>query len=194
MKVEFLKGLGLEDETIAKIQAESGKDIQKEKDKYADLEKSVESKDSTIAEKDKTIKELNDKISKMDDSDTKVKELQETIDQYEKAEKERKDKEAEQEAEASLRANFEEVVKDKNFVNDYTKESIFNEVKTLLAQAENKGKGITDIFNSLTKDKEGIFASSKPTAKFGSQGGNDKAEGEETTADYIRNALFGNKN
>ena len=32
MKVDFLKELGLTDEQISKIQAESGKDVQKEKD------------------------------------------------------------------------------------------------------------------------------------------------------------------
>ena len=46
---------------------------------------------------------------------------------------------------------------DKKFVNEYTKNAIISDIKTALKDSNNAGKSAKDLFEELTKDKEGIF-------------------------------------
>ena len=46
---------------------------------------------------------------------------------------------------------------DKKFTSDYVKNGLIADIKSELNKAENKGKGISEIFESLTKDKTGLF-------------------------------------
>ena len=55
MKVEFLKGLGLTDEQIQSIQAESGKEIQKYKDENANLKADNDNKKELLENANKEI-------------------------------------------------------------------------------------------------------------------------------------------
>ena len=50
------------------------------------------------------------------------------------------------------------MIGDKKFVNDYTKNSIINEVKTALKDNANLGKSAKDLFEQITNGKDGIFA------------------------------------
>ena len=56
MKTEFLKGLGLTDEQISQIQAESGKDVQKEKDKAAAIQTRLDEANTQIQTLNESIK------------------------------------------------------------------------------------------------------------------------------------------
>ena len=47
--------------------------------------------------------------------------------------------------------------KDKKFVNEFTEAAYISQIKAEMGKPENKGKGITEIFGTLTKDKAGIF-------------------------------------
>lgn len=47
---------------------------------------------------------------------------------------------------------------DKKFTSDYVKNGLIADIKEEFSKPENRGKGINDIFENLTKDKEGIFA------------------------------------
>ena len=53
---------------------------------------------------------------------------------------------------------------DKKFTSDYVRNGIIADMKTEIAKPENKGKGYNEIFETLTKDKEGIFANPNPPA------------------------------
>lgn len=150
MKTDFLKGLGLEQDAIDKIMAENGKDIAKVKADVEELKKQLTDKDASIEELNKTIKEY-------EGTDDTIKTLQKKVADYEQAEKDRVQAEKDAEADRILTENILGVIGDKEFVNDYTKNSIVAQVKTELAKSENKGKGAGEIFETLTKDVEGIF-------------------------------------
>lgn len=133
---EFLKGLDLDKETIDTIMAEHGKLITEEKEKVKEYE-------SKIAD-----------LSSKAETNTKV---QEELDNLKKSI-------AENEAKAKAKAEDEILIKnitsafgDKKFVNEYTKNAIVNDIKTALKDSNNAGKSAKDLFEELTKDKEGIF-------------------------------------
>ena len=63
-----------------------------------------------------------------------------------------------------------EVIGDKKFTNDYTKNGIISELKTEINKAENKGKGYSEIFEAITKDKTGIFENPNPPASIPGMG------------------------
>ena len=72
MKVDFLKELGLSDEQISKIQAESGKDVQKEKDKATAIQ-------TKLDEANEQIKALNETIKGSEGDAQKLKDLQDKV-------------------------------------------------------------------------------------------------------------------
>lgn len=140
---EFLKGLDLDKETIDTIMAEHGKLITEAKEKTQELENKVK-------EYEGKIDELNSKA----ETNTKV---QKELDDL-------KQSIAENEAKAKAKADDEILTKnitsafgDKKFVNEYTKNAIVNDIKTALKDSKNAGKSAKDLFEELTKDKEGIF-------------------------------------
>lgn len=68
------------------------------------------------------------------------------------------DKDAEEKqakAEALLDNKVNEALKDKQFINEYTKSAIVGDIKTALRQNENAN--IEELLSELVKDKEGIF-------------------------------------
>ena len=83
--------------------------------------------------------------------------LKQQIADYEAKEADRVAKEKAKAEDDILTKNINEVFGDKKFVNDYTKNSIVNEIKTALKDSANVGKSAKDLFEEITKDKEGIF-------------------------------------
>lgn len=67
-------------------------------------------------------------------------------------------------ADAELTDAIVAVFGDRKFSSDYVKNGIIADMKTEIAKPENKGKGYAEIFDVLTKDKEGIFANPNPPA------------------------------
>ena len=77
--------------------------------------------------------------------------------------------------EKQMNDNIINAIGDKKFVNDYTKNSIVSEVKTALGDEKNAGKSIKDLFDEITKDKEGIFENPNKPADM--PGANENAFG-----------------
>lgn len=156
---EFLKGLDLEKEVIDKIMAEVGKEKTADKDLIEDLKKSKNDLESKIKTYEEKITELN---SKAEDSTKIQKELddlkQSIASENEKRQAEEKDK--------TITANILNAINDKKFVNDYTKNSIVSEIKTALSDDKNAGKSIKDLFDDITKDKEGLFENPNKPAEL----------------------------
>lgn len=146
MKTEFLKGLELTDEQIKAIQAESGKDVNAEKEKADTLEKKLKAAEDSIAE----LKAMN-----AEGLQRKIGELETQI-AARRAEDERAANEK------ALFERFEKAAGNSKFVNELTKNGIFQEFKSALKSEENKGKADGDIYSALTKDREDIFASRNP--------------------------------
>ena len=57
-----------------------------------------------------------------------------------------------------LTNNIIEAFGDKEFVNEYTRNAIINDIKNGLKDANNGGKSAKDLFEEITKDKLDIFA------------------------------------
>lgn len=140
---EFLKGLELDKETIDTIMAEHGKLITEAKEKTQDLENKVKDYESKIGE-----------LSSKAETNTKV---QEELDNLKKSIAENEAKAKAKAEDEILTKNITSAFGDKKFVNDYTKNAIVNDIKTALKDSNNAGKSAKDLFEELTKDKEGIF-------------------------------------
>lgn len=129
---EYLKDLDLDSDTIDIIMAQYGKLVTKDKEE---------------------IQKLKDELKGLQDNSKGSEELQKKYDELlkEKEEAEKKKQES------KISENILNAIGDKKFVNDYTKNSIVSEVKKALGDEKNAGKSIKDLFEEITKDKEGIF-------------------------------------
>ena len=140
----------LEEEQIEKVMALYGKAMTK-KDKEIETltndKKELEDKVTTYETK---INEFNESAKDNADWKTKYEELQTSI----------KEQEAKQKAEQEdkiLTDNINALFEGKTFTSNYARTGLLNDIKTGLNKPENKGKGIQDLFNELTKDKTDIF-------------------------------------
>ena len=140
---EFLKGLDLDKETIDTIMAEHGKLITEAKEKTQELENKVKDYESKIGE-----------LSSKAETNTKV---QEELDNLKKSIAENEAKAKAKAEDDALTKNITSAFGDKKFVNEYTKNAIISDIKTALKDSNNAGKSAKDLFEELTKDKEGIF-------------------------------------
>lgn len=140
---EFLKGLELDKDTIDTIMAEHGKLITEAKEKNTTLENKVKEYETKIGE-----------LSSKAETNTKV---QEELDNLKKSIAENEAKAKAKAEDDALTKNITSAFGDKKFVNDYTKNAIVNDIKTALKDSNNAGKSAKDLFEELTKDKEGIF-------------------------------------
>ena len=147
---EFLKSLELDKEVIDNIMAEYGKNIQSLKDEIEDYKAKNDEYKSKKDEYENKIKELTE----LSDNNSKVQEeldaLKKQIADREAAEKAKKEDEI-------LTRNIIEAFGDKQFVNEYTKNAIINDIKDNLRKEENSGKSAKDLFEEITKDKSDIF-------------------------------------
>lgn len=150
MKRTDLEALGLEKVVVDKVIELHGADIEEKK---AEIEKL----NGVIKEKEDTITKLGDDLKAGEGDAETIKKLQQQVDDYKEAEKQRKEDEQKAAADKVLTDNILEAFGDKQFVNDFTKNSIMNQIKADLQKEENKGKGVKDIFESITKDAENIF-------------------------------------
>ncbi|MGN0134136.1 MAG: phage scaffolding protein, partial [Anaerotignum sp.] len=150
MKTEFLKGLGIEDDAIAKIMAENGKDIEKEKVKAADLNSKLEEANKKVSSYEATISDLKKSAEGNEDFKKKFEDLEQKIAE-ERAAAEKKAKEEAEEADFSNR--FKTVVGEQKWRDELTEKAVYSEFKTALKDEANKGKGDKDILEALTKDK-----------------------------------------
>ena len=130
---EFLRGLELDEETIDTIMAEHGKLVTKDKEAIIKIKQEL----SSLKESSKGSEELQKKYD----------ELKTKYDAYETKQK------AEEE-----NNNILKEIGDKKFVNDITKNQILSDIKKAKSDEKNKDKSYKDLFDEITKDKEGIFA------------------------------------
>lgn len=153
MKRDFLKDLGLDDETINKIMAENGADINKAK---GESEKAAAELEQLKAE----LKGANETLEKFKDYDEVKADVEKYRAELEKSQSDFKNKIAALE----LSQKVKEFTGSKKFVNDLTRDAINKQLADALNADENKGKAIEELFNALTDGKENIFmAENTPT-------------------------------
>ena len=151
-KLEIGEGkVKLSKEEIKSILAEHGKSIKVETEK-------VENKYKTDIDTYKTtIDELKQQIENSPKTDD-LENLKTKIADFEKREADRIAKEETEKADKALTNNILSVFGDRKFSSEYAKNGLLTDIKNELNKEENKGKGIKDIFDELTKDRADIFA------------------------------------
>ena len=140
----------LESEQVDKVMALYGKAVGKyEKDieTLKEDKKTLEDKVSTYETK---INEFNESAKDNADWKTKYEELQTSI-------KEQEAKQKAEEEDKILNDNINALFEGKTFTSEYARNGLLNDIKLGLNKPENKGKGIQDLFDELTKDKTDIF-------------------------------------
>jgi len=149
MNREFLKTAGVPDEAIDRIMAEYGKDIQAANAARTAAETELESYKAKVDE-------LEQSAGAGEAVKAELAELKAKLEADRKAAEEAA---ADERLTNTIRAAFPA---DKKFVNEYTETAMISQIKAELAKPENQGRGITEIFTDLTKDKTGIFANPNP--------------------------------
>lgn len=138
-------------------------------DEQKDLVMSLYGK--AIAKKDKEIETLNSSKKELEDKvttyETKINEFNESAKdnadwktKYEELQtsiKEQEEKKKAEEEDKILTDNINALFEGKKFTSDYARSGLLNDIKLGLNKPENKGKGIQDLFDELTKDKTDIF-------------------------------------
>ena len=140
----------LENEQIDKVMALYGKAISK-------YEKEIETLTSTKKELEEKVNTYETKINEFNES---AKDNADWKSKYEELQTSIKEQEAKQKAEEEdkiLTDNINALFEGKTFTSDYARNGLLNDIKNGLNKPENKGKGIQDLFEELTKDKADIF-------------------------------------
>jgi hypothetical protein len=140
----------LSQEEIKSILAEHGKSVKTETEK---VENNMKKENGDLKA---TINDLKEQVNKAPKSD-EIESLKSKIAEYETNETKRIEAEKQKALDDSLTTNILNAIGDKKFVNDYTKNAIINDIKSSLKDSNNAGKSAKDLFEELTKDKEGIF-------------------------------------
>ncbi len=120
------------------------------KGKFDDQQKKIGDLEKQVSDQSDTIKKLE---AAGGDAETMRKELE----TYKKAEADRKKAEKEAETDQILTAAAEQALEGKEFINDYTRAHFVAELKKAIADPANKGKSPAKLFESMTKDADGIF-------------------------------------
>ena len=119
----------------------------KELEALKDEKKALEEKVATYETK---IDEFNQNANDNAEWKTKYEELQTSI-------KEQEAKKKAEEDDKILTDNINALFTGKTFTSEYARNGLLNDIKSGLNKPENKGKGIQDLFDELTKDKTDIF-------------------------------------
>lgn len=161
MTREDLKGIieGITDEQLRSVLDINTADIGKAKGDFAALQ----AENNTL----KTDKEkLESKISELSKKSGTAADYKKQLDEL-KAEISVKEKAAKAEAEdKELTEAIEAVFGDRKFTSEYARRGLLADMKEQIASPDNKGKGYSEIFEALTKDKDGLFENPNPPTEM----------------------------
>ena len=156
---DFLESLEIGEGKV-KLSSEEIKSILKKHGDYIKIETDkIDTKyKEQLDENRNTINDLKSQIENAPKSD-EIENLKNKIADYEKNEQDRIAKQKAKEEDEILTNNILNAFGDKKFTSDYAKNGFVGDIKIALNKPENKGKGINDLIEELSKDKDGIFAS-----------------------------------
>lgn len=135
-----------------------------------------------------TINGLQTEIETLKTSGADVEELQKRLTEYENAETERRNREAEEAKTAALKSRFSPLKGEKIFLNEGTENWIFSEFVKALDEEKYKGKGDTEIYEEITKDKN-IYTNPNSSFKTPPVGSCSQDSGDES---YLQSYYKGN--
>lgn len=142
----------LESEQIDKVMALYGKAVGKKDTEIETLKSEKKDLEDKIGTYETKINEFNESAKDNAEWKTKYEELQTSI-------KEQEAKQKAEEEDKILTDNINALFEGKTFTSDYARSGLLQDIKNGLNKPENKGKGIQDLFDELTKDKTDIFVS-----------------------------------
>lgn len=140
----------LESEQVDKVMSLYGKAITKKDKEIETLNSSKKELEDKVATYETKINEFNESAKDNADWKSKYEELQTSI-------KEQEAKKKAEEEDKVLTDNINALFEGKIFTSEYARNGLLNDIKAGLNKPENKGKGIQDLFNELTKNKTDIF-------------------------------------
>lgn len=161
----------LEEEQVEKVMALYGKAMAKKDKEIETLKSDKEELNEKISTYETKINEFNESAKDNAEWKTKYEELQTSM-------KEQEAKKKAEEEDKILTDNINALFEGKTFTSDYARSGLLNDIKAGLNKPENKGKGIQDLFDELTKDKTDIFANPNQQKDMESMG--DSEENNDT--------------
>ena len=161
----------LESEQIDKVMTLYGKAIAKKDKEIETLTDSKKELEDKVATYETKINEFNESSKDNADWKSKYEELQTSI-------KEQEAKQKAEEEDKILTDNINALFEGKTFTSDYARSGLLNDIKAGLNNPDNKGKGIQDLFDELTKDKTDIFTN--PNQQKDMEGMGDSEENTNT--------------
>lgn len=147
-------------------------DVEKAKGKLTTAEAELKQANETISTMTEEIQALKETGGTAEEYKNKLEQLQQDI---AAKEEQAKTEAADKELTDKIIAVFPQ---DKQFTSDYVKNGLVSDIKAKFA--EDSTKGLQAIFNELTQDKEGIFASQNPPGQMSGMSGADVAVSEDT--------------
>ena len=157
----------LTDEQKDLVMSLYGKAITKKDKEIETLTSSKKELEEKVATYETKINEFNETANENAEWKTKYEELQTSI-----SEQEAKKKAEEQDK--ILTNNINALFEGKTFTSEYARNGLLNDIKSGLAKPENKGKGIQDLFDELTKDKNDIFTNPNQMKDMESMGDSEQ--------------------
>lgn len=180
MNRNFLETLGLEKDMIDKIMTEHGKSINEKNEELNTLQSKVDELTEKVGDSESE-KQKHDELA------TQVAELMQQLKEKDEKEQQEQERKEQEKKDKALSDKVNEVLKDKTFVNDFTRNAIANELKNKLKDDENAD--LAKSLEEMTKDSDNIFASKHkqglniPPAEDG--------EGEEDKNDKLIRKVMG---
>lgn len=140
----------LDEEQIEKVMSLYGKAVAKKDKEIEELNSDKKELEEKVTTYETKINEFNENANDNAEWKTKYEELQTSI-------KEQEAKKKAEEEDKILTDNINALFEGKTFTSEYARNGLLNDIKSGLNNPENKGKGIQDLFDELTKDKTDIF-------------------------------------
>jgi len=154
--IEILKANGIEiDEEKAKTLTDEVLKNYKTIADYENQSAKLKNAESKLEGANATITDLNDTIKKSEGSAEEIENLKKQVADYETAETERAEKEKADKADKELTDKIVGLFGESEFTSDYVRSGLINDIKK--RHSEDSTSGLKDIYEELTKDKEGIF-------------------------------------
>lgn len=175
---EVKNGTKTEEDVTKEIMKDYGTAIASEQSKTSKIQTDLDNANTKIKTYETEITTLKESSKENDDWKSKFEELDAKIKQNEADAKAKAEDEI-------LTNNIITAFGDKKFTSDYVKNGLIADIKSELNKAENKGKGISEIFESLTKDKTGLFENPNKPADMPGMG-----EGANSTPNNLDEMSF----
>lgn len=138
------------EEQVSAFLDKNSKDIGKAKGDADKYKKEIESLKEQVKEKETTISEL-------EKAGGDAKKVAEELEKYKQAEADRQAAEKAAKEKAAKTERFKTAKGEREFSSQFAESGVMNAFFEALSNPDNTGKGDAEIFDSLTKDIDGIF-------------------------------------